>query len=247
MKFEDVKLVVGIPTGNHQIDIDILLHWDRIDLPKRRKIITSTSPYIDANRNDMIQFALSGHLDKSLGGSFTHFLMWDSDSLPIHVDTVRALFDADKDIVYAVAASKTVVSLWMVFEWTNVEHARHAWIQISDPWEPYNIFPKYRNKVFEVAGGGKGMCLIKLEVFEKVPKPWYRSYYNDVVEFVGDDVAFHKKMYEHGIKIHPHGGKFCQHRPGKHLWPDVIAKAAEMSISYDGPRAIEEMKQRGRE
>ena len=247
MKFEDVRLAIGIPTGDGKIDVDILQKWEVLDLPKSRKVISSQSPYIDANRNDMIQFALSGNLDKAMGGPFTHFLMWDSDSIPLHNDTVRALFDADKDIVYAVAACKTVVSLWMVFEWTNVEYANHAWIQISDPWVPYDIYPKYRNKVFEVAGGGTGMCLIKREVFENVPMPWYRSYYNDRGIFVGDDVAFHKKMYEHGIKIHAHGGKFCQHRMGKHLWPDVIAKAAEMSITYDVPKAIEEMKRIGRE
>ena len=241
-----MKLVIGIPTGDGKINADILLNWEEMDLPIKRKIIRSQSAYIDANRNDMIQYALSGHLDRAVGGPFTHFLMWDSDSIPVKNDTVRALFDADKDIIYAVASHKGNIPLWLVFEWTNVEQGRHVWIQIADPWEPYDIFPKYKDKVFKVDGGGTGMCLIKREVFEKIPRPWYISYYNDVGDFVGDDVGFHKKVYEYGIEIYAHGGRFCRHLLGAHSWPDVMAQGADASIRFDVAGMIEQMKKRGR-
>ena len=238
-------MIVGIPTGDGKIDSSILLTWDEMDLPTSRKLVISQSSYIDANRNDMIQYALSGQLDKAIGGPFTHFLMWDSDSIPVDVDTVRALFDADKDIVYAVAACKEAISLWLVYDWTYKEQGRHVWKLIADPWEPYDIFPKYKDKVFEADVGGTGMCLIKREVLEKVPPPWYRSYYNDFGEAVGDDVAFHIKIQDYGFKTHIHGGKFCRHRVGRHYWPDVIALAASASCTFDVPKMIQEKKESG--
>lgn len=240
-KWEDTRIVVGIPTGNGMVSANILVMWDKLQLPAH-ELIVAEGCYVDRNRNDMVKYALDGNLDEVLGGPFTHFLMWDSDSIPRHADTVLKLLEADVDMIYAVAAAKQSSPLWLLFEWTNREECRHRWKLIADPHDPYDIYPKYKDKVFEVDGGGTGMCLIKREVFEKVEPPWYENVANPDFQYVGDDVSFHKKVQDANFHIFAHGGRFCFHKVGNLNFPDCMAEAAKQSISLDLVAMINLMK-----
>jgi len=187
----------------------------------------------------MIYTTLNGAYDKFLEGPFTHFLMVDSDSIPKSTDAVRKMIEADVDMIYAVAACKEAIPFWMVFDWDDRENHTHQWKVIADPWEPHEIFPKYRNKIFEVDGGGTGMVIIKREVFETIEAPWYETRQTKMVTptgqlvYWGDDVMFHKKVQDAGFKIYAHGGAFCYHKIGGLLFPDFPAQVVEASYKFN--------------
>lgn len=243
MDWDGVRLLIGTLSHTGQGSLlnvarftGMALHGQ---LPPKTEFMISQGCYIDRNRNDMIKKALDGVYDKLLGGSFTHFLMFDSDSIPRRRDAVVKLFEADKDIIYAVSACKEAIPFWMVFDWEDRETYTHKWKIIADPWEPYEIFPQYKDKVFEVGGGGTGMVLIKREVLETIEPPWYSTEQTTRVSqtgtytYVGDDVMFHKRAQDAGFKIYAHGGALCYHQSGKHMFPDFVADVVKASYDFN--------------
>lgn len=83
----------------------------------------------------------------------------------------------------------------------------------SRPFTPNACY--YRNKKWEpisnwrhgllddLDGIGTGLMLIKMEVFEVVPKPhWVFPYFEDMDGYGGEDYYFCQKAKEHAYKIH---------------------------------------------
>ncbi len=88
---------------------------------------------------------------------------------------------------------------------------------------PYFDFPKY--SIFEVTAAGLGCCLIKSEIFEKIPKPWFDYQKEDLKDEdgnildVGEDFYFFIKAQQHGYKLWCNSNVQC-----KHLKEDIPQK-----------------------
>jgi len=70
---------------------------------------------------------------------------------------------------------------------------------------PYFDFPK--NALFKIAAAGLGCCLIKTEVFRKVPKPWFKY----VKENISEDFYFFAKAKKHGYDLWCDSRVKCMH------------------------------------
>ena len=75
----------------------------------------------------------------------------------------------------------------------------HA-IRLEDPEIKSN--PKYQD-VFECHATGTGIILIKCDVFNKIPRPWFMFEYHDTGQCkLGEDWYFCEKAKKHNIKTH---------------------------------------------
>jgi hypothetical protein len=119
----------------------------------------------------------------------THVLFVDSDMEfdPLHV---QSLINKDLDIV-AAAYSKRVEPL----------HST-AWLDSSD-WtstiDPFN-YPD-TTEIIEAQAVGMGLCLIKIEVFDKIEQPWFRLGWRQE-QYIGEDIEFCKLAIDAGYKVY---------------------------------------------
>jgi len=57
------------------------------------------------------------------------------------------------------------------------------------------------NRVYEVDGIGMGCCLIKADVFKKLPKPWFKFDWTEDGRELSEDLYFCRLARKHGFKI----------------------------------------------
>jgi len=127
---------------------------------------------------------------------FSHFLCLDSD-IVFEPEQLRMLLDADKDIISGVyKKDKGIVA-------GNVGDRALTWLQTS-------------KGIKEVGWVGAGFLLIKRDVFETIPAPWfthYTKYMDDCYVQYGEDVSFCITARAYGYKIYLHGGCEVEHLP----------------------------------
>lgn len=74
-----------------------------------------------------------------------------------------------------------------------------------------------KGEIFEVSSMGAGCMLIRTEIFQNLPKPWFE--FIDVPSFepsipgikVSEDVSFCNKVRAAGFLVYAHGGILCEH------------------------------------
>ena len=135
------------------------------------RFIVKQSPYVHDNRERVA--------DDFLQTDCTHLFFVDSDML-FKPDVLDALLADDKEIVAANYHKR------MGKEGVPVVNIRYDMPGVSKPTQTF--------KNYAIAGG---CLLIKREVFEKVPKPWFSLGTMD--NWLGEDIFFAKKCKEFGI------------------------------------------------
>jgi len=128
-----------------------------------------------------------------------YLLFLDSDMVPPR-DTIARLVEHDKPIVSALAFKRVPNYEPCIFK-TVAEGGS----------EIYRDYPK---GLIEVAGVGMACTLIKREVFEKVPQPWFMP------GKLGEDLAFCKRAAEARIPIYCDTELICGH-----VATDIITEA----------------------
>ncbi len=118
----------------------------------------------------------------------THLLMMDSDIVPPD-NIVDLLLECD----WPMAAAIVPICIFGKIV-TNIVTGNHFMEYWGDKPEP-----------FEADGAGTGCVLIRREVFETVPWPWFRYIETPEGKRKGEDIFFSKKARDHGFtyKVHP--------------------------------------------
>lgn len=117
-------------------------------------------------------------------------LFLDSDMVP-PADMLVKLIEHNKPIVSALAFRRVPNYEPCIFK--TVEEGNSQ------------IYHNYPKGLIEVAGVGMACTLIKREVFEKVPQPWFTP------NKLGEDLAFCKRATETGIPIFCDTTLICGH------------------------------------
>lgn len=74
-----------------------------------------------------------------------------------------------------------------------------------------------KDDIFEVTGIGAGCLLIRTDVFNEIPKPWFefQESYSNTPEIpsslVSEDISFCNKVRDAGYRVFAHGGILCDH------------------------------------
>ena len=142
----------------------------------------------DLVRNSMVRRLLKD-------SEATHLLMMDSDILPPD-NVVDLMLECDSPMSAAIVpimlAGKIVSNI--------VENDRFMM-----HWED-------RTEPFEVDGAGAGMILIRREVFETIPWPWFRYEEEESSgKRCGEDLYFSNKASKYGFKYKVHPKSTCDH------------------------------------
>jgi GT2 family glycosyltransferase len=110
-----------------------------------------------------------------------YLLFLDSDMV-LPMDLIPRLLEADKPIVSALAFKRTEPHEPCIFNKCDMEGSTH-----------YFDYPK---GLVEIQGVGMACCLIKREVIEKTPQPWFFP----MPEY-GEDLAFCIRAKQAGFSI----------------------------------------------
>lgn len=142
---------------------------------------------VDWARNDLARTALHTKCEYT-GKHFTHLLWLDADHTfnpDLAVQLAGHMKDPEVDAVSALYYSRTGPTLPVAFVKDDTpDKYKHY---------PIVIVPK---TLCEVDAVGFGAILMKRDVFERVPEPWFTIDYR-----AGEDVAFCVKAKEHGVRF----------------------------------------------
>jgi hypothetical protein len=173
----------------------------------------TVSPLVCYSRNQMVEDSLIS------GGDWTHLWFLDSDVVPPAPYGLMRLLQRDKDMITGLYAKKAIPNQWLI--WIDQQP-----VQISDPSTPFDIYPRYKDRVIEVTGAGAGCLLVKREVFEKISPPWFKVDYREgSTDAWGEDVYFFNKARAAGIKLYMDTSVMCLHFMNKISFP-VAAQAS---------------------
>ena len=138
-------------------------------------------------RNDLARTA-KGKIDEYTGKKYTHILWLDDDHVFNPDLALWLVQNGDKDMVSALYYGRT-------------EHLPVAYVKdgSEDKYMHYPLIETPRS-LCEVDAVGFGALLMKLDVLNRVPEPWFTLDSNS-----GEDIAFCVKAKEHGVKIYLDG------------------------------------------
>lgn len=165
-----MKLAIGVPLATEWISAKFWYSYENLEKPENQILITISGAYIALNRE---KIAL-----KALEEKCTHLLFIDSD-MTFPPDSLNKLIAHKKDIIAGIFFQK---------------------------YPPYNpAFTIDDKKVIpqeltEVDWVGSAFTLINMEVFKKVPRPWFEADFNPK-HIVGEDINFCLKAKKFGYKI----------------------------------------------
>lgn len=167
-------------------------HWSVLNVPRGHtlKVYHSKGTLIANQRQDLAKTAI--------GEGATHVLWLDTD-MRFPKDTLCRLLAHDKPIVAASYATRRIPCKTVAFandhDWTNVYTSPES------------------TGLEKVAAVGMGCMLVKAEVFQKMPKPYFAIGYNAKAEsFVGEDIYFCRKAREMGHEV------LIDHDLSKEVW-----------------------------
>lgn len=120
----------------------------------------------------------------------THILFVDTDCIPEDPpdpnEALRRLYACDAPIVSGLYRAKQQIG----FNYA-------AWMRVPGNQIAFTPIQSYTGNWFEVDAIGMGFCLIKREVFETIPPPWFPW----PTETPSEDFNFCIKAKEYGYKI----------------------------------------------
>lgn len=198
------KVMIGLPTMGH-IHVwlgVIILSW-MADAFRNREYDLSVYPTIcvqpvDNARNEIVE--------EFLKSDATHLLFIDSDTLPPQ-DAIKKLLRVNQPIVSG---------LTPIMEINEQEEIWRKWNCVG--LDDKHLQP--HTGVLPIKGAGSSCIMIKREVFEKVPRPWYRFRYEDdngkttfngEPLIISEDIHFIMQAISRGIPVYCDTSIVCKH------------------------------------
>ncbi len=132
----------------------------------------------------------------------THLLFVDSDMV-LPANFFVNMLRTDTDIVTALAFKKWYPHQPTIYKFEDNE------------WKSIITYPQ--DSVFEIDGCGMACCLIKKEVFQKVPEPWFEFKMTERGGkhwILSEDIVFCEKAKKAGCTIKVDTGIACGHVGG---------------------------------
>jgi 2-polyprenyl-3-methyl-5-hydroxy-6-metoxy-1,4-benzoquinol methylase len=212
------RIAIGMPIyGNPHTNLLLSLQQMWIPSPEitgketGKDWVVEPSGLIEVSRNRIIERALEAK------EPWTHLWFLDSDVVPPSPHGLYRLLLRDKDVVLGLYAFKQIPARWMIRKDYSFDS---RWLPICDPREPFKFYPKYKDKLIPISGGGAGCMVIKRSVFEKVPKPWFKVDISEgTLDHTGEDIYFLEKCVKYGVQPFLDTSVVCLHMDGHTAFP----------------------------
>jgi hypothetical protein len=179
---ENFRVAVCIPARDQMHTATTYSLWNLCELLARigveSRLFISAGTLICNQRHNLVESA------KEWGATHVMFIDSDIEFEPYHVVD---LLEFDQPIVGA-AYSKRVEPLLPT-----------AWYNIDD-WDSWVKFDEVDETHIQVEAMALGFCLIRMDVFDIIPKPWFVLGYHEG-QYTGEDIEFFRMCNEQGFKI----------------------------------------------
>lgn len=178
MNTEDVKILIGLPAlAEIKTETAISLITATSRLNYRATLHVQKSCYIHDARNKIVETALEKKA--------SHVMFIDSD-MSFPSDAMNTLVERDLDIVGGLYYRR--------------QPPHYPTLNILEDGKLKTPTKVPQDKLFKVWGIATGFLLIKISVFEKIPKPWFFfSQFNG--KDIGEDYHFCKLAHEAGLDV----------------------------------------------
>lgn len=176
----NIKLAIGIPCSFPFVPFSFFQSFLMVDRPDYT-LITKTNGPIDTLRNDIVK--------KALDIGSTHLLMCDVDQVyPVH--TVTRLLSHGLPVVGA-----SVSRRYPPFD--------KIILRINKDTNSYDSVDDWKDgELLECDATGTGCILYQMDVFKKIPEPWFEFVTDDETGMtIGEDIYLCQKIKNAGYKI----------------------------------------------
>ena len=178
MKVSNLKLGIGIPCSFPMVPISFVYSLLFMERPDYELIHADNGP-VDTLRNDIVQKALSLRLTK--------LIMLDVDMI-YHPKTITSLLSRNLPIVGALAFRRYPPFDSIMLKLTDIGY------ESINEWEEGDLI--------EVDATGAGCIMYDMDIFKKMPYPWFKFRKNPVNGLpIGEDIGFCQDLKAAGYKI----------------------------------------------
>lgn len=175
------KLAIGLPMLHPFVHYKFVNSYLGLQRPQGATTISLVGSLTALARNSIVEMAKSN-------GHFTHLLFLDTD-MTFPSDTIKKLISHDKDIVSG-----------LYFE----RYAPYRPMLRKRFEDGYSLVDYTQSNLVKCDALGAGCLLIKMEVFEKLSKPYfeYRLTQTGIKEtFLSEDIVFCERARDAGFEI----------------------------------------------
>lgn len=202
------NVLVGIPTMGsiHTLLVQKLLLWSRKHRDVNFYFQYMVAP-VDRARNTIVKFFLEAEAKQ--GVRFTHLFFIDSDTIPPD-DALERLLSHDLDVVSGLTP---IVSYTQNGDVETHDNCFTNPDRDGDGKIVQTNIARRNTGLQEIFRCGASCILIKREVFERIPQPYYQFIVNeDNTKHVrSEDINFCDEVKKAGMKIHADTDVVCQH------------------------------------
>lgn len=175
-----VKLGIGLPLSFHMIPSAFFDSFIQLEKPGINYTVYRTSKGgVDDMRNEIVKMALNDGV--------THLIMMDTDQV-YDPQTITRLLSHGLPIVGCL-----VYRRYPPFDPLMLKGSVGKYQTIT-AWEPGDLV--------EVDATGTGCVLFDIDVFRKMPEPWFKFRKNDDDSVIGEDIGFCADLREAGYRIY---------------------------------------------
>lgn len=188
MKLSNFSLGIGAPCSFPMVPMSFFYSFIHLEHPDYTFIHADNGP-VDTLRNDIVE--------KALDLGITSLIMMDTDMV-YHPKTITSLLSRRLPVVGALCFRRypPFDSIMMRLTETGYESI--------DEWEEGDLV--------EVDATGAGCIMYDMEVFRKMPRPWFRFRKDPVTGMTcGEDIGFCQDLKAAGYKIFVDTAVPCEH------------------------------------
>lgn len=193
-----MKGLIVIPNTNHFTQ-DFVASWTQLYDYSMRNLGLERLEY-NFTASCLIYSAREDAAKKCLKEGFDWLFFLDSDMIP-KADTIQRLLEWSQPIVSAMAFKRNPPyepCFYPKLDYDEMLKAPEYQVEYPTDWD---------RGIAEVDGVGMACCLIRREVFEQTPKPWFFP-----EPILGEDLAFCMRAKKAGFSIHVDTRVDCGHQ-----------------------------------
>lgn len=189
-----MNILIGIPT-KETVEIETFISLANLDWDGHNVTYT----HADGAGVYGIAQARNRLADKALEGGYDKLFMVDSDMI-VPEDAIINLLDPDVPIVTGCARYKNDSMRSPLFRFTTDRQGGDSWL-----WDE---IPDQR---FDIKSGGVACAMIDVDLFRKIPRPWFVWQERGDKSYVGEDIYFYEQIIKMGCRPQADGRVKCGH------------------------------------
>jgi len=183
MKVSNISLAIGVPLNFPMVPSAFFQSFIEMEKPDYIFIREDGTGPIHEMRNNIVERALKE--------GATHLLMCDVDQV-YHPKTIPTLLSRNLPIVGALVHRRYVPFDSLAMKLVDVGNGISVYESIDD-WED--------GALLEVDATGCGCIMYQMDVFRKIPSPWFKNRKNPDGSPIGEDFGFCQDLKAAGYRI----------------------------------------------